>query len=170
MLIEKTVTQLLCFVVVQSSVQWLRSIHLVITELSEPIVTTPGPTTAGTPTWCYRVFSNSLSEIEGMTVSLHRNDSRSPDVGRLSNGSGGSTPRQGAKAQSGKNSVWRHFTTAAQDERLPNAPKWLADAEVERCTGCAQVRTHKQALEHMSIYCFSCLPIYSCQGSLFRKL
>ncbi len=136
-LAERTVTQLLCFVVVQSSVQWLRSVHLIVTELSEPVVTTPGPTMAGTPTWCYRVFSNSLSEIEGMTVSLHRNGSRSP--GSSSDTSGGSTPRQAAKAQSGKNSVWRHFTTAAQDERLPNAPRWTSDAEVDRCTGCAQV-------------------------------
>ena len=140
-LAERTVTQLLCFVVVQSTVQWLRSIHLVVTELSEPVVTTPGPTKAGSPTWCYRVFSNSLSEIEGMTVSLHRNGSRSP--GSSSDTSGGSTPRQAAKAQPGKNSVWRHFTTAAQDERLPNAPKWTSDAEVDKCTGCAQVPTQK---------------------------
>ena len=137
-LAERTVTQLLCFVVVQSTVQWLRSIHLVVTELSEPVVTTPGPTKAGSPTWCYRVFSNSLSEIEGMTVSLHRNGSRSP--GSSSDTSGGSTPRA-AKAQPSKNSVWRHFTTAAQDERLPNAPKWTSDAEVDKCTGCAQVPT-----------------------------
>ncbi len=143
-LAERTVTQLLCFVVVQSSVQWLRSIHLIVTELSEPVVTTPGPTTAGTPTWCYRVFSNSLSEIEGMTVSLHRTGSRSP--GSSSDASGGSTPRQAAKIQSGKNSVWRHFTTAAQDERLPNAPKWASDAEVDRCTGCAQVPVQKPVL------------------------
>ena len=133
-LAEQTVTQLLCFVVVQSSVQWLRSIHLVVTELSEPVVTTPGPTKALSPTWCYRVFSNALSVIEGMTVSLHIGVD-SP--GRMSAGSsGGGSPRQSAKKE--KNSVWRHFTTASQDERHPNAPKWLSDAEVEKCTGCAQ--------------------------------
>ena len=137
-LAEQTVTQLLCFVVVQSSVQWLRSIHLVVTELSEPVVTTPGPTKALSPTWCYRVFSNALSVIEGMTVSLHFCEHPDDSPSRMSSSSSGSgsTPRHSAKKE--KNSVWRHFTTAAQDERHPNAPKWLSDAEVEKCTGCAQ--------------------------------
>lgn len=141
-LAERTVTQLLCFVVVQSTVQWLRSIHLILTELSDPAVTAPGPTKAESPTWCYRVFSNALSEIEGMTVSLHQNGGLSPARMSDMSGSPECSPRRtesSTKSPSRKSSVWRHFTTAAQDERLPNAPKWTSDAEVDRCTGCDEV-------------------------------
>eukprot|EP01052_Picozoa_sp_SAG31_P029241 SAG31_NODE_2890_length_4946_cov_19.418816_4_plen_497_part_00 len=64
-------TQILCFVIVQSSVEELRSIHLVMTELSPSSVVEPGTQTFhGSTTWCYRVFSNAMSVIEGMSVSL----------------------------------------------------------------------------------------------------
>ena len=64
------------YVVVQSDGQWLRSIHLVVKELSDPTVIDPsGVVDVGSATWCYRVFSNALLVIEGMTVSMQLSDS-----------------------------------------------------------------------------------------------
>ena len=57
-----------CYVIVQSSVDELRSIHLVIAELSPADVVEAGPTAEGSSTWCYRLFSHAMSVIEGMTV------------------------------------------------------------------------------------------------------
>jgi hypothetical protein len=127
---EEAVTQLLCFVIVQSSVESLRSTHLVVSELSDPVSVEPGPTTENTATWCYRVFSNALSVIEGMTVSLSmdNHDQRLASV----QGSGAAVSKGGPKHRS----MWRHLTNAAQDERHPNAPTWLPDDEVAACMGC----------------------------------
>jgi hypothetical protein len=35
-----------------------------------------------------------------------------------------------------KNSMFRHLTTAAHDERHAMGPSWLADTDVDACTGC----------------------------------
>ena len=152
---EETVTQLLCYVVVQSDVQWLRSIHLVVKELSDPAVIDPsGVVDVGSATWCYRVFSNALLVIEGMTVSMQLSDSQDNLAALAARGSAG---KQGAAS---KNSVWRHFTTAAQDERHPNAPSWLVDDEVMKCMGCPQhfnLRHRRHHCRHCgNILCAKC--------------
>jgi hypothetical protein len=124
---EQDVTRLLCYVIVQSSVESLRSIHLVVSELSDPVTVQPGPTTENSATWCYRVFSNALSVIEGMTVSLSM-DHHDQRLQRAGNSAAKDSQKPG--------SIWRHLTNAAQDERHPTAPTWLKDAEVAACMGC----------------------------------
>ena len=146
---EETVTRLLCFVIVQSAVESLRSTHLVVSELSDPVTVQPGPTTVDTATWCYRVFSNALSVIEGMTVSLSM-DSHDQQLQQSSS----------SRDKQKQNSMWWNLTTAAQDERLPNAPTWLSDAEVAACMGCADPFGKRQRRHHCrhcgNILCDKC--------------
>lgn len=148
------VTQILCYVIVQSSAEELRSIHLVIKELSPPVVVEQGPTIEGSSTWCYRVFSNAMSVIEGMTVSLSM-DNQDQALAKSAAG-GNRVNRSDVK----KNSMFRHLTSAAHDERHAMGPTWLADNEVPACMHCDSlfgVMNRRHHCRHCgNILCKSC--------------